>query len=581
MFSKKIRLTFIIVIVAVFCAVAFLTIYTQEASRKTYRTELENKIYYANISYASEIDRLLEKMETIADTVAWETGSVFAYRNYVNDEAAFSEDKIVMDDIVRNVLSEEDEVSSLYITFDPRKFPGRQEIWYIRDHDGEIEYVDSAKMAKTWLLESNPNTKYFYDAMKNGNYWGGPDWETILSRNNITYTSSLVDRDGVAMGIVGVDIVLDDISKLVENIKVGKAGNTYLMNDEYECIARNDDSDMEEGLKKYLEKKALAGKDEQPEMFSFDSEKLGSLMVVESCLSNGWHLVCTQPEKIALEPANTSIMLSILLVLFTFAVMVIAAVFLYRKSVRPVIIKAEDQQLFIINQSRQAKLGELIGNITHQLKQPINNINIVLLNMQEDMEDGVMTESSMREQMDALQSSVDVLVPIIDDFAGFLKPDREKSVINIHDEIKRCMTLIQMRLKMAGIKINVDADREINVYGYRNELCQCILNLLTNAADAAAENEITDRNIEIESYRAEDSIYIKVFNNGNCIEEDKGKFIFEPYVTTKQDKGGTGMGLYIAREIIVGHFHGRLYYNNVKNGVEFIIELPVNGGQDG
>ena len=165
---------------------------------------MEEKLYYANASYTNSFNQMLEQMSTIADTVATQTGAISKYSDYADNPQQYQRDKDKLDQAVRKILKQEKNISSLYITFDPKKFPNRQEIWYIRTNDNEIEYVDSAKRAKTWLLKSNPNTKYFYEAMEKGSYWGGLDWETILNRYNITYTRSIRDEEGSLMGIAGV-----------------------------------------------------------------------------------------------------------------------------------------------------------------------------------------------------------------------------------------------------------------------------------------------------------------------------------------------------------------------------------------
>ena len=113
----------------------------------------------------------------------------------------------------------------------------------------------------------------------------------------------------------------------------------------------------------------------------------------------------------------------------TLFLLILTSCFLFKKTFFPAINKIEEQALFIIHQSRQAKLGEMIAGITHQLKQPVNNANIVLMNMQEDVEEGNVTDDVMQEHIKALAESINTMLPIINDFAGFLKPDREKTLI--------------------------------------------------------------------------------------------------------------------------------------------------------
>ena len=130
-------------------------------------------------------------------------------------------------------------------------------------------------------------------------------------------------------------------------------------------------------------------------------------------------------------------------------------------------------------------------------------------------------------------------------------------------------------LKINKIRVEFNPDREISVTSYRNELTQCIFNILENARDAVvtSEPEVRIISIKLSENSAEKMIYINIFNTGSSISEETGKSIFTPYFSTKESKGGTGLGLYLTRQIIEDHFGGRIYYTNNDNGVTFTIEF--------
>ncbi|MDE8733641.1 sensor histidine kinase [Eubacteriales bacterium DFI.9.88] len=580
MTKKKMIFALICITFAAFCLIVFLTIFTEHTNKKIYRSEMEEKLYYANASYTNNFNQMLEQMRTVADTVAAQTGAIFKYSDYTNNTQRYRQDKAKLDRAVQKILKQEKNISSLYITFDPQKFPNRQEIWYIRKNVDDIEHVDSAKSAKTWLLKSNPNTKYFYEAMEKGSYWGGLDWETILSRYNITYTRSIRDAEGTLLGIAGVDIISDKITKIVENIKVYNNSNTYLFDEDFKCIAKSADAPLDDDVYRSL-KSHRFNLTEEPKVYYFEAAGRDKLVITESKLINNWYLAFTQPEGATLEPINTSIVLTCLLVILAAILLVLINLFFFKNSIAPVIDKVEDQEVFIIHQARQAKLGEMIGNITHQLKQPINNANIVLSNMQEDLEEENIDRAMLKNHLDVLQQSLDTLIPIIDDFAGFLKPDRKKSRIHVYSEVSNCLSLLQMQLQFARIQVTLDIDERIYLYGYKNEFCQCLLNILGNGIDALKSINGRSRQIKISVSLINQTAVICIYNDGSPIDTFLAQTIFEPYVTTKAESGGTGIGLYLTKQIIKEHFDGTLYYQNQKNGVEFIMEIPVEGVKNG
>ena len=151
----------------------FLVLFSQQLNKSNYVKEMENKILYANRSYAGQFDDHLRTMQVRVNTLAEETGAFITYEDYQNGTADFASDKKKIDRMIHRLLDSEEGISSLYVTFNPKLFPNRQEVWYIKDNKGNVEWVDSTSRAKTWLLESNPNTIYFYHAMKYGSYWGG------------------------------------------------------------------------------------------------------------------------------------------------------------------------------------------------------------------------------------------------------------------------------------------------------------------------------------------------------------------------------------------------------------------------
>ena len=261
--------------------------------------------------------------------------------------------------------------------------------------------------------------------------------------------------------------------------------------------------------------------------------------------------------------------------LLTIVIIITLAAILIRRYYGPVVESAEQNEIIIINQSRQAKLGEMIGNIAHQCKQPLNSINIDIANMKDDYYASELSPENFDRYTEKMKDNITIMSDTITDFADFLKPDRKKETFLINDVIEKVLSMMAESLKINKIKVEFNADRKISVTNYRNELTQCIFNILENARDAASASPPDARQISIELSEdfAEKIIHINIFNTGSVISEEAGRHIFTPYFSTKEAKGGTGLGLYLTKQIIENHFNGRVYYTNNDEGVTFTIEF--------
>jgi signal transduction histidine kinase len=159
----------------------------------------------------------------------------------------------------------------------------------------------------------------------------------------------------------------------------------------------------------------------------------------------------------------------------------------------------------------------------------------------------------------------------IDDFREFFKNDKEKEKFDLMEAVIDVLKLIDKQIKNHNISIDINGSGK-TILGYKNELKQVILNIITNAKDALIEKNIKDAKISI--FVHDNTIVIE--DNAGGIPKEIGDRIFEPYFTTKEEGKGTGIGLYISKVIIEEHFKGKIYFENTQNGVKFIIELKEN-----
>ena len=228
-------------------------------------------------------------------------------------------------------------------------------------------------------------------------------------------------------------------------------------------------------------------------------------------------------------------------------------------------------------------LGNMFENIIHQFKQPLNAISTEATGLKFQKEIGMMDDNTFEESLSNIINSTLFLADTIDDFRDFLKEDKDKVYFNIKDNIKKVESIIKPIFIAKGINIfkNFEND-EITCYGYSKEFSQVIINILNNAKDAILSKDRDDKVVLIDVKEDEDSVIVKIYDNGGGVPEDLLPKIFDPYFTTKEDIGGTGIGLNMSKQIIEEHFKGSLLAKNTqfnlnKNsyyGACFTIKIP-------
>lgn len=237
-------------------------------------------------------------------------------------------------------------------------------------------------------------------------------------------------------------------------------------------------------------------------------------------------------------------------------------------------LKKKDKLLLL--HAREAAMGEMMGMIAHQWRQPISVMSMAVNNLLVEIELRELKEESARECAKDVLYETSYLSQTIDDFRNFFKPDKEKELIKIKDVFDKSLKIIGKTLENNDIQVDLSGDLDTKVYTYANELSQVFINLFSNTKDAFLENNIKDRYIKAEVKSDKNSIHIEICDNAGGVKDDVMDKIFEPYFSTKNEKNGTGIGLYMCRMIIQKHNQGKIYAKNVKDGVCFVIELPLS-----
>jgi len=236
-------------------------------------------------------------------------------------------------------------------------------------------------------------------------------------------------------------------------------------------------------------------------------------------------------------------------------------------------LRERDQLL--IHQSRLAAMGEILTNISHQWRQPLNVMGLIVQELPMTYGTVAFTEEYLNEQVKKAKVLIFQLSQTIEEFKNFFKPGKERLEFKAGEMIAKTLALVGDAFADLQIKVEVDKVGDPVIYGYFNECSQVILNMLLNSRDAFPEQEKEGaRTIRVTAFGQAERTVVTVADNAGGIPEDVIGKVFEPYFTTKGPDKGTGIGLFMAKNIIETHMNGRLTVSNINGGVEFRIEVP-------
>jgi len=236
----------------------------------------------------------------------------------------------------------------------------------------------------------------------------------------------------------------------------------------------------------------------------------------------------------------------------------------------------ERDKLFLM-QTRQAQMGEMISMIAHQWRQPLSIIS-ALMNTQKV---NIMLEKSSTESTlnayDEIEDQINHLSRTISDFRDFFKPDKKASSIKNSVLISKVLSLIEHALKNDNIKVEIEVQSDPSYKTFVQEIEQVILNIFKNAQDVFLERKIEKPCIKVTCTSIKDDVLIMIEDNAKGVDKEVIDTLFLPYVSTKDQKQGTGLGLYMSKTIVEEHCKGQISVQNTQDGAKFIISLPIKG----
>lgn len=242
----------------------------------------------------------------------------------------------------------------------------------------------------------------------------------------------------------------------------------------------------------------------------------------------------------------------------------------------------EKKQNILYQQSKMASMGEMIGNIAHQWRQPLSTITTASTGILLEKDIGILQDQTLKEYLHKINKSAQYLSKTIDDFRNFFNPEKVKNYFFLSNAFDTALELLSAQFNSQNIKIIKDIE-DIEINSYENELIQGLINILNNARDELKDKELDNKLIFISTSKNENEVIIKIKDNAGGISKENINKIFEPYFTTKHKSQGTGIGLYMTEEIIVRHLKGEItvkndeftYENSSYIGAEFIIKIPL------
>gem|GEM_PF-4543273 len=243
--------------------------------------------------------------------------------------------------------------------------------------------------------------------------------------------------------------------------------------------------------------------------------------------------------------------------------------------------KILQQEKIIIEQSKMASMGLMIGNIAHQWKQPLATIGAINAKLRISQELDMLDDEQLNNSLSKQDEQIAYLSNVISTFNEYFAPKsyKEQKII-LQNNINASLSIVSVSLKEHQIIVVNEADNEdlIEIETIPNELNEVLISIFNNAKDALIENNIKEKKILIDVQKTEDIIQITIEDNAGGVKEDIISQIFEPYFTTKHKAQGTGLGLHICYNIIVKNLGGTIYVKNTEKGAKFYIELPTEWG---
>jgi len=235
------------------------------------------------------------------------------------------------------------------------------------------------------------------------------------------------------------------------------------------------------------------------------------------------------------------------------------------------------KEALMIYQSRLAAMGEMIGNIAHQWRQPLSGLGLIFANIEDAYGYGELTEEYLSGLIGKSKKLIKRMSQTIDDFRYFFNPKSKEEIFSVQENIESTINFLDEHLRLHQIELNINVTEDGMILGHSNQYSQVIFNIVQNAIDALIENRINERRIDIRIFTKGNNQVVEIEDNAKGIDKNIIGDVFEPYFTTKSKGKGTGLGLYMSKVIIEKNFQGKIDIANRNDGLVVSITVPRSG----
>ena len=237
--------------------------------------------------------------------------------------------------------------------------------------------------------------------------------------------------------------------------------------------------------------------------------------------------------------------------------------------------KNRQKEQLIYQQSKQAAMGQMLNNIAHQWRQPLNAVSITVGKLEYASKKDILRKEDLDSSLQSIKSLVKQMSDTIDDFRNFFKPNKAKGYFSLLQCLKNSVSVVLEAYESQNIKISIICDPQIECFGYERELMQVLLVCFGNSKDAIEENGVREGKITVVGKQTpHGDVSITITDNGGGVKNEIIHDIFNPFFTTKEEGKGSGIGLYMSKQIIEQGMQGSISAVNNTDGLSVTIEIP-------
>ena len=246
------------------------------------------------------------------------------------------------------------------------------------------------------------------------------------------------------------------------------------------------------------------------------------------------------------------------------------------KKIHEEVLKNRQKDELIFQQSKLASMGEMLGNIAHQWRQPLMEINSLFIPIEAKLNLGQdVSKEELLETIAKLSDVTNYMSNTINDFREFFAKDKEKVTFKLSEQINQSYSILSATLKETDINLEIVLKKNPVVFGYKNEYLQVLINILNNAKDVLIQRKVKEPLIRIIIDQIENNAIILIEDNAGGIKVEPIEDIFKPFFTYDKTNG-SGIGLFMSKLIIENNMQGKLEAKNSQNGASFTLSIPTN-----